>query len=312
MAVFGSAAAGPASADGATRPAGPAQAERTRQSAEQLASKLPPLMVDAERVAATVVQGVHGRRRVGQGEAFWQFRRYQPGDQTSAIDWRLTARGRHVFVRENEWEAAQSVWLWRDASGSMDYASSRTGPSKRHRAELLLLAAAALLLRGGERVALLGASAPAAGRAALGRLALALAAQAADPALPASISVPRYGQLVMIGDFLAPLETLQAEIGGYAARGVHGHLLQILDPAELTLPFQGRLRFEGLEAEGSLIVRRTESLRGDYARRLEAHCAGLAELARAAGWSYGRHSTASTPESALLWLYMALAGPDRW
>ncbi len=282
----------------------------TRQAAEQLASKLPPLMVDAERVAATVVQGVHGRRRVGQGEAFWQFRRYQPGDQASTIDWRLTARGRHVFVRENEWEAAQSVWLWRDASASMDYSSGRARPPKRRRAELLLLATAALLLRGGERVALLGGRAPAAGRATLGRLALALAADTAAD-LPASIGVPRYGQVVLIGDFLAPLDVLHAAIGSYAARGVHGHLLQVLDPAELTLPFQGRVRFDGMEAEGSLIVRRTEALRGAYAERLEAHCAGLAELARAAGWSYARHSTEATPESALLWLYMALAGPDR-
>ncbi len=48
-----------------------------RQRAEQLAAILPPILVAAERVASTVVQGVHGRRRVGQGEAFWQFRHYE-------------------------------------------------------------------------------------------------------------------------------------------------------------------------------------------------------------------------------------------
>ena len=111
-----------------------------RIRAEQTAAALPPLLVAAERVAATVAQGVHGRRRVGQGEAFWQFRQYQPGDAAARIDWRESAKSQRLYVRETEWEAAQSVWLWRDASASMDYSSagyfpaatgrpSATGPS---------------------------------------------------------------------------------------------------------------------------------------------------------------------------------------
>ena len=85
---------------------------------------LPPLLVAAERVAVTVAQGVHGRRRVGQGETFWQFRQYQPGDAAARIDWRESAKSQRLYVRETEWEAAQSVWLWRDASASMDYSSA--------------------------------------------------------------------------------------------------------------------------------------------------------------------------------------------
>ena len=91
----------------------------------ELAGTLPALMVAADRVAATVIQGVHGRRRVGQGDAFWQYRPYRDGDSASQIDWRQSARSRHLFVRETEWEAAASVWLWRDASPSMQYASLR-------------------------------------------------------------------------------------------------------------------------------------------------------------------------------------------
>src|SRR5215211_8788207 len=77
----------------------------------ELAGTLPALMVAADRVAATVIQGVHGRRRVGQGDAFWQYRPYRDGDSASQIDWRQSARSRHLFVRETEWEAAASVWL---------------------------------------------------------------------------------------------------------------------------------------------------------------------------------------------------------
>ena len=95
------------------------QSSDLHHRAEELAAHLPPLLVAAERVAATVSQGVHGRRRVGQGETFWQFRRYQFGDSTQLIDWRQSAKSQPVYVRETEWEAAQSVWLWRDGSPSM-------------------------------------------------------------------------------------------------------------------------------------------------------------------------------------------------
>ncbi len=290
-------------------------AQSSRQRAEQLASVLPPLLVDAERVAATIVQGVHGRRRVGQGEAFWQFRRYQPGDPTSRIDWRQSARSQAVFVRENEWEAAQSVWLWRDGSASMSYRSARQLPDKRQRADLLLLATASLLLRGGERIALLGtAAAPASSRATLSRIAAELDGGAqfqAGGGVPPSVPLPRYARLVLIGDFFAPPEALHAAVSRYAAQGVEGHILLLLDPAELTLPFAGRIRFEGLEDEGALIVRRTETLRAAYIDRVEAHRAGLADIARSVGWSFGQHRTDLSAQAALLALYTALSGPDR-
>src|SRR5689334_21902661 len=117
--------------------------------AEELAAALPPLLVAAERVATTVAQGVHGRRRVGQGETFWQFRQYEPGDSAQRIDWRESAKSERLYIRQTEWEAAQSVWLWRYGSPSMDYSSAPTLPRKRARADLLLVALAALLMRGG-------------------------------------------------------------------------------------------------------------------------------------------------------------------
>src|SRR5512134_1785563 len=149
-------------------PAGvPSSARLTglHQQAEALADRLPPLLVAAERVAATVAQGVHGRRRVGTGETFWQFRPYQPGDSTSRIDWRQSARTAQLFLRDQEWEAAESVWLWADRSASMAYQSAASGSTKGERALLLVLALASLLTRAGERIALLGARRrPAGGR----------------------------------------------------------------------------------------------------------------------------------------------------
>ena len=280
--------------------------------AEQLAATLPPLLVAAERVATTVAQGVHGRRRVGTGETFWQFRQYEPGDPVPRIDWRESAKSMRLYIRETEWEAAQSVWLWRDSSASMDYASSAALSSKRARTDLLLLALAALLVRGGERVALLGSSVPpASGRSVLSRLALTLERPARGDNLPQFEPLPRYGQLVIIGDLLAPLEQIHALVGRFAATGLRGHLLQVLDPAEETLPFMGRVRFEGMEQEKSLLISRVENVREQYWARLAQHRAGLAAIARATGWSFGMHRTDRPPHSALLALYGALAEPRR-
>jgi uncharacterized protein (DUF58 family) len=280
-----------------------------RQRAEQLAATLPPLLVAAERVASTVAQGVHGRRRIGQGETFWQFRQYTPGDRPETIDWRQSAKSDRVFVRETEWEAAQSVWIWRDLSPSMNWRSTDQYSTKRERADLMTLALAALLMRGGEHVAFLGLGArPATGRSVLSRLAVNVErGDGPDGDLPPVVPLARHGHVVMIGDLLAPLEEIDATVRGYAETGMRGYLLQILDPAEEALPYDGRVRFEGTEGEDPWLLTRVESVRGDYVARLAAQRAGLRAIARAAGWTFSSHRTDQPPHAALLALFVALS-----
>ncbi len=293
-----------------------ANPQHSRHRAEEIAAGLPPLLVAAERVASTIAQGVHGRRRVGQGETFWQFRRYESTDSAQMIDWRQSAKTRHLFVRETEWEAAQSIWLWCDVSASMRYASADDLPEKRGRADLLVLALASLLVRAGEHIALLGdGSVPSSGRATLERVAHSVlderrfkAAEGGGGDLPGFEPLPRHAHLVLIGDFLAPIEETNDLVRRFAGRGVNGHLLQVLDPAEETLPFRGRTRFEGLEGEGDVLVRRVESARAEYRARLGAHVDGLKSICRHVGWSFTRHHTHQPPETALLALYMIMSG----
>ncbi len=282
-----------------------------RQRAEEAASRLPPLLVAAEQVAATVAQGVHGRRRVGQGETFWQFRRYVQGDSLQRIDWRQSAKRQHVFVRENEWEAAQSVWLWLDRSTSMRYASDRGLPEKAERATVLTLALASLLVRGGERITVLGSGLPpASGRAVLERVAATLTAPGeGEASLPQIEALPRYARLVMVSDFLSPADDITAMLRAFAGLGLRGHLLQICDPAEETLPFSGRVRFEGMEGEGDTLIGRVEAVRSDYVALMRAHRAAVADAARGIDWSWTAHRTDHAPQAALLALYQALAPP---
>jgi uncharacterized protein (DUF58 family) len=294
-------------------PSASTRAAAEARRAEALGARLPPLLVAAERVAATVAQGVHGRRRVGQGDSFWQFRRFIAGDPIGRIDWRQSAKsGRPApdgwFIRETEWEAAQTVCLWRDASASMRWRSRGAEVEKRERAGLLLLALASLLLRGGERVVMISPDArPVSGRSGLDRLADAMGTEGEDDAgLPPGVSVPRHARVVLFGDFFSPLEEIQAAVGRLAATPVSGYLLQILDPAEADLPYSGRIRFRGLEREGDTLIPRVEGVRDEYGRRLKAQQEGLAAICSAAAFGFAIHRTDHSPEAALLGLYTAL------
>jgi uncharacterized protein (DUF58 family) len=284
-----------------------------RRQAEEAGARLPPLLVAAERVAATVAQGVHGRRRVGSGETFWQFRRYEQGDPTGRIDWRQSAKREHIYIRENEWEAAESVWLWQDRSDSMRYASTAGLPQKADRAAVLTLALSSLLVRGGERVALLGTGAlPTNGRTVLERFAATLTrSDDTGVSLPAIERLPRHARVVLVGDFLSPPDEVERVIRGFAGIGVHGHIVQIVDPAEDTLPFNGRVRFEGLEGEGAALIGRVETVRSEYIELIEAHRASIVDIARRLGWGFTAHHTDHAPHAALLALYTALTEPRR-
>lgn len=281
-----------------------------RKQAEQLAERLPPLLVAAERVAATVAQGVHGRRRVGVGETFWQFRPYQPGDSTARIDWRQSARSTQLFLRDQEWEAAESVWLWADGSSSMAYRSDPTLPTKDDRALILVLALGSLLVRAGERIALLGSGRrPVGGRAAMMSFCEQLMSQRdGGESLPMSQPLPRYARIVMISDFFANLDDLKIKLRGFAGLGVRGHLLQVIDPAEEDLPFSGRVRFNDVEqGDSTALIGDVDSVRLRYQRRFRAHIDGVRDIGRSLGWTAALHRTGRSPEPALLGLYNALA-----
>jgi uncharacterized protein (DUF58 family) len=277
--------------------------------AEALGARLPPLMVAAERVAETVSPGAHGRRRVGLGESFWQFRPYQTGDTIERIDWRQSAKGDRLYIRETEWAAAQSVYLWRDSGHGMSYSSTNTLPTKRERSELLLLALASLLLRGGERIALLGGGRnPSSGRGALNAILAGL--ERDTPLDAANRAVPRHATLILFSDFLDPIDQIAASFDRLAASGVAAQLVQVLDPTEMSLSFTGRVRFREMAAdapsESDALIPRVEAIRAEYLEALRRQQDGLRELARARGWDFLVHGTDAPPEEPLRILHSRL------
>lgn len=285
---------------------------------------MPPLLVAARRIAASVTLGSHGRRRAGVGDSFWQFRPYSKDDTPQAIDWRQTAKFDLVYVREREWVAAQTAGLWCDTSASMRYRSSPKLPTKAERAAVMMLALAELLVDGGERIIVLSNDgrprrAATAGRLAIAHLADAMATElttskAADNAseMPSFAgSLPRHATCVLFSDFLAPIGEVEDSLRSLMRTGIKGHLIQILDPAEETLPFSGRIRFVGLEREGATVIDRTEDARAQYMEKLAAHRQALRDLAASSGWSFALHHTDHSPQLAMAALHSAITGFKR-
>lgn len=282
-----------------------------RQAALALARRLPALAVAAQHIAASVAHGVHGRRRAGTGESFWQFRPFVSGESATGIDWRRSARDDRTYVREREWEAAQTVWLWIDRSPSMAFQSGLAPQSKGDRALVLGLAAADLLVRGGERVGLIGLTRAMATRGVIDRfaevLALAESREAAAEDLPAPEPLPARARGILIGDFLSEPNRIAATLTQLASAGAQGQVVLVADPLEETFPFAGHVELRDSDSAARLRLGEASALQATYLERLAAHREAVMAAARAVGWTTMLHRTDSSAAQALLTLSFGLA-----
>src|SRR5206468_2852447 len=238
----------------------------------RLAPSLPRLVLEARRIAANVIHGLHGRRRAGSGESFWQYRRFVSGEPSQNVDWRRSARDDHLYVREQEWEAAHTVWLWPDRSPSMAFASKAARDSKLERGLIVTFALAELLVAGGERVGIPGLMNPTASRSVIDKMAQAmLHDDAVRASLPPSFVPSALAEIVVLSDFWSPMPEIRHMLAGLSASGAHGTLIQVVDPAEETFPYAGRIEFVEPEGFGVITAGRAESWASDYVARVALH-----------------------------------------
>ena len=280
-----------------------------RSRSEAVAASLPPLLADAQHLAATVLLGVHGRKRAGTGDEFWQYRPAQAGDAYRSIDWRRSGRSDGHFLRQTEWQAAQSLMIGVDDSASMTFTGHRSRPSKLRRAQTLAMAVAILAIRGGERVGLTHMTdPPRGGQAQLMRMAAALmdGHEQSDYGAPRPKALPMGSRAVFFSDFLgdpAPIETV---LGRAADRDVKGVVVQLLDPDEEAFPYDGRTVFESMSGAVRFETLKAKSLREEYLARLAERKDRLQQAARRTGWRYHCHHTDGSAEATLLWIYQAI------
>lgn len=292
---------------------------RATGEAYSLAANMPRLILESRRVAATIIHGLHGRRRAGSGENFWQYRRFISGEAANRVDWRRSARDDHLYVREQEWEAAHTVWIWPDRSPSMIFASPLVWETKLDRALVAAFALAEVMVEGGERVGIPGLMRPSANRNVIERMAEAIVH---DPtvraSIPPSFAPSPLSEIVMLSDLWSPASEIHGTIAQMSATGAHGHVVQIVDPAEETFPYSGRIEFIEPEGAGTITAGRAETWRADYAARLERHRAEIRGETDRLGWTFTIHRTDRPASELLLWLHACMAagseasGVSRW
>lgn len=269
--------------------------------ADEAAAGLPALMSDAQKAATSVLTGDHAQRKAGTGEKFWQFREYGEGDRPQDIDWRRSARGERVFVRQKEWQTTQTALFWCQRNRAMTYHSRADLPRKGDHAMILTLALASLLNGGGEETGLLnGEIRP--GRTEATRLRMAshiFGTRSGDLPRTDALALPMNSSAILVGDFLTPPELIEDCFDRIAARAASGIVIQVLDPAEIELPFTGRVIFENDLSGLKHTIENIESIRDAYQERIERQIARVAALCRRHGWDWYLHTTDSAPKDTL-------------
>jgi uncharacterized protein (DUF58 family) len=271
---------------------------------------MPRLILEARRIAATVIHGLHGRKRAGPGENFWQYRRFLSGEPARRVDWRRSARDDHLYVREQEWEAAHTVWIWPDRSPSMVFTSKLAQESKLDRTLVVAFALAEVLVHAGERVGMPGLMRPTGSRNVLDKMANAIVHDVTERAsLPDGFAPSALAEIVLVSDFWSPMPEIRKTLAQLSSTGAHGHTVQIVDPAEETFPYSGRIEFIEPEGGGAITAGRAETWRAEYESRVARHRAELRAETDKLGWSFAIHRTDNPATEVLLALHARMSAP---
>lgn len=284
----------------------------TMERARARASLIPDLLVEAKRVANSVYSGWHGRRKRGIGENFWQFRPYTPGENMARIDWRRSARDEsNIYVQDKEWQATHTVWLWVDETPSMLFKSQLGTVSKQSRALVIAFALAELLARSGERVGWLGLTKPILSRNAAEKLAEALIMGEAQTEFPSHLELGNHSDIVLLSDFLDPIEENRDKLTKLFKRNARGHVVQIIDPVEETFPYSGRVEFSDPETGDKFTAGNAETLQRAYEIEIATRTQAMRQATTGMGWTYMRHHTDKLASETLVRLHASLGQRER-
>lgn len=286
--------------------------QKLRPAASHAAATLPALELAVRHAAQSIHSGRHKQRRAGTGETFWQYREYTDTDRPQDIDWRQSAKGDRVFIRQREWQTTQTALFWCQNDASSAYQSHKDIRTKAHENTFLALTLATLALEAHEQIAPLTAPTRA-GRTenALHRLGDSILS-AQTQALPQATAtdIPRHSTIFLIGDFLASLQELKHALQPLEERAEHIVIVQCLDPAELDFPFEGSVIFKPADNEQNAAqnhIPHTGSIRTAYQARINDHIGSLKALCKQRGWAYVLHRTDQNASQTLLPLIQNLA-----
>jgi len=284
-----------------------------------------PLRIRAQAIAEGVYTGPHRSIRKGAGVEFGGHRPYTPGDDLRFIDRRSVLRFDRLLVREFEMETERAVWLCVDATASMSYRGQ--GPaSKLAYASLLCAALARVALSSGDPVGLtwIGGAGPRplparGGREAFDRVVGALEStdaagdlsedpHALDRALAPLARRSRRGSvIVLLSDLVDLPDGARRSFTSLLTHRRHGVVVQVLDPTEAHLSFDGHVRLRALEGD-AVVEADVNAVRDAYLARLEALRGEWSSDLVARGGRFVHAETSDPPEQVVRKIVSAIAG----
>jgi len=203
------------------------------------------------------------------------------------------------------------VWIWPDRSPSMNFASPLVRDSKLFRTLVIALALAEVLVEAGERVGIPGLTRPTGSRNVVDRMAQAIVHdQAARASLPPNFAPSPLAEVVLLSDLWSDIGDVRRTITQLSGSGAHGHVVQIVDPAEETFPYWGRVEFVEPEGFGRITAGRAETWRTDYTARVERHRAEIRAETDRLGWSFIIHRTDRPASELLIALHARIGAGD--
>ena len=265
----------------------------------------------ARAVVEGFLSGLHRSPSQGFSVEFSEYRQYMPGDDTALIDWKLYARSDRHYVKKFEEETNLECHLLLDVSGSMGYGSGSV--TKQEYGAYLAASIAYLMNRQHDAVGLLAFAdrivrhLPASGRPGhLRRLLLALDALRAErgsdlskPLDRLAEALSRRGMAVLISDLLDDPAAVIRGLRHLRFRGVDVIVFHLLDPAELTFPFENAARFRDLES-GAELTAVPSAVRERYLQEIQAFIAQYRRELQLAGIDYCLVDTSQALDAALL------------
>lgn len=256
--------------------------------------------------------GHQGQRRSGTGADFWQYKEYQDGDNSQNIDWRKSAKGDTHFIREREWEKSQTVSIWLSRSKSMQFVHKLDTYSKAQYATVLAYILSAKFIQTGEQIKFINAQIKGLHSAAqLQQLAHGLTQHSTHVTahnkndIGIAKSFP-----ILISDYWDDIATVERQIRQLSADNFRGLILQITSPAEISLPYKGRVRLEHA-AQGEsdhFTISKIEDTKKEYTARIDKHQTALRAIAHKYGCHFLQVSTDQPFTDATMDIYRTLAG----
>jgi len=292
-------------------------------------ARLGSLPIKARVIVEGAISGMHRASLHGSSVEFSEHKEYSPGDELRHVDWKAYAKVDRYYVKQFEQESQLTVYLVLDASASMRFAGG--GLSKLEYAGISLAALAYLAIQQQDKVGLVASGdrtietmvPPRARSTHLHDLLAVLDTVMArggtgdeSPAVAlgriAELSRRRRALIILATDlFDASDETLKV-LAQLRAQRHDVSVLHVLDPHELSFPYDGLTQFEALESTNKLLVN-PNAIKRDYIARMQAFLTKCKSSMTAAGIDYHLAMTDTALEKTLLDVLVARSklGPGR-